>query len=70
MFKKKLGVFKLLYVIGDILLLTFRSLVIDVYTPYLIDDNCIKSMFMNNCRMFLLEIWCVKIFICYTRSRR
>ena len=31
-FQKKIGCFKLLCVIGDILLLTFLSLVIDVYT--------------------------------------
>ena len=26
---------------------TFWSLVIDVYTRYLIEDNCIKTLFMN-----------------------
>jgi len=26
---------------------TFWSLVIDVYTHYLIEDNCIKTLFMN-----------------------
>ena len=44
---KNLGVFSLLRVIGDILLLTFWSLVIDVYTRYLMEDNCIKTLFMN-----------------------
>jgi len=34
---------ELLCVIGDILLLTFWSLVIAVYTGYLIQDNCIKT---------------------------
>ena len=42
MFFRKLGVFNLLCVIGDVLLLKFRSLVIDVYTLYLIENNCIK----------------------------
>ena len=41
---KKLGDFHLLCVIGDILLLTFLSLVIDVYTCYLIQDNCIRTV--------------------------
>jgi len=54
-----MGFFNLLCVIGDILLLTFLSLVIDVFTRYLIGDNCIKSLLMNECRMFFLEIWCV-----------
>jgi len=42
-----LDVFNLLCVIGDISLLSFWSLVIDVYTRYLIEDNCIKILFMN-----------------------
>ena len=42
---KNLGVFNLLCVIGDILLHTFWSLVVDVYTRYLIEDNCIKTLF-------------------------
>jgi len=46
-FKKIWGVFNLLCVIGDILLLMFWSLVIDVYTRYLIEDNCIKTLFIN-----------------------
>jgi len=41
------GFFSLLRVMGDILLLTFRSLVIDVYTHHLIENNCIKTLFMN-----------------------
>jgi len=45
--KKKLGVLNLLCVVGGILLLTFRSLVIDVCTLYLIEDNSIKTLFMN-----------------------
>jgi hypothetical protein len=44
---KNLGVFNLLCVIGDILLLAFWSLVVDVYTGYLIEYNCIKMLFMN-----------------------
>jgi len=44
---KKWVFFNLLCVIGDTLLLTFRSLVIDVYTRYLIVDNCINTLFMN-----------------------
>ena len=44
---KKLGDFHLLCVTGDILLLTFLLLVTDVYTCYLIEDNCIKTLFVN-----------------------
>jgi dolichyl-phosphate-mannose--protein O-mannosyl transferase len=48
MFQKMFfDVFNLLYVIGDILLLSFWVLVIVVYTRYLIEDNCIKILFMN-----------------------
>jgi len=47
MFQKFLGVFNLLCVIGDILLLTFWLLVTDVYTRYLIEDRCNKTFFMN-----------------------
>ena len=35
------------------MLLTFWSLVIDVYTGYLIEGTCIKILFMNYCRMFV-----------------
>jgi len=31
----------------------YWSLAIDVYTHYLIEDNCIKTLFMNWCRIFL-----------------
>jgi len=37
-------------VIGSLLAFcdsTFWSLVIDVYTRYLVEDNCIKTLFMN-----------------------
>jgi hypothetical protein len=44
---KNLGVFNLLCVTGDNLLLTFWSLVINLYTRYLIEDNCIKMLVMN-----------------------
>jgi len=40
-------VFNLLCVVGDILLLTFWSWVINVYTCLLIEDNSIKTLIMN-----------------------
>jgi len=42
-----MSVFNILCVIGVILLVTFWSLVIDVYTCLLIEDNSIKTLNMN-----------------------
>jgi hypothetical protein len=47
MFQKFLGVFNLLCVTGDILLLTFWLLVTDVYILYLIEYMRIKTFFIN-----------------------
>jgi len=35
---------------------TYWPLAIDVYTHYLIEDNCINTLFMNWRRMFLLGV--------------
>jgi len=47
-----LGVFNLLCVVGNILLPTFLSLVIDVYTSYLIENNCINTFLLINLSCF------------------
>jgi hypothetical protein len=59
MFFKTLGVLILLRVVYDILLLTFWSLIIDVYTRYLVENNCLffhsRTVHINVIKVFFIH---------------